>query len=115
MCPNEYPITLDWQEDLTEEEERQEEDEEEDNFLVCSDWDADLKEQDTKNLEMEDKKNNDSKTTQPSPKDSSVDTFTPKPSKSYIEQLDNQSSVSPEMEDKKFDTATTLDTKTQKL
>ena len=68
---------------------------------MCSDWDADLEEQDRKNQEIEDQKNNDRKTPQPSPKPSSVDTFTPKPLKYSIKQLDNQSSASPEVENKK--------------
>ena len=69
LCPNEYPITLDWKEDLgKEEEEGKDHDKEEDNFSVCSDWDADLEEQNRKNQEIEDQKNNDRKTPQPSPK-----------------------------------------------
>ena len=57
---------------------------------------------------IEDQKDNDRKTPQTGPKSSSVDTFTPKPSKSSIKQLGNQSSASPEVEDQKFDTLATL-------
>ena len=37
LCPNKYPISLDWDKDLGEEEERKDQDKEEDNFSVCSD------------------------------------------------------------------------------
>ena len=100
---------FDWDEGLgEEEEERKEQDKEESNFSVCSDWDTDLEEKERKNQEIEDQKNNDRRTPQPSPKHLSVDTFTSKPSKSSIKQLDNQSSASPEVEDQKFDTLATL-------
>ena len=75
---------------------------------MCSDWDAKLEEQERNNQEIEDQKNNDRKMPQTRPKSSSVDTFTPQPSKSSIEQLGNQSSASPEVEDKTFDTYATL-------
>ena len=99
---------MDWEEVLWEEEERKEQDKEEYNFSVCSDWDADLEEWDRNNQEIEDHKNNDRKTPQPSLKLSLVDTFTPKPFKPSTEQLDNQSSLSPETENKKIDTLATL-------
>ena len=57
---------------------------------------------------MADQKNNDRKTSQLSPKPSSVDTLTPKSSKSSIKQLDNQSSASPEAEKQNFDTLAKL-------
>ena len=75
---------------------------------MCSDWDGDLEEQEQKNLEMKEQKNNDSKTPTPNLKPSSVDTLVHKPSKSSIEQLDNQSSASSEAEDQEFDTLATL-------
>ena len=113
LCPNEYPITSDWQDDLEEGEESQEQVKEEDNISVCSDWDADLQEQEWEYLEMKEQKNNDSKTPQPSPKPSSVDTFVHKPSN---KQLNNQFNASSEAEDQKFDNlATLLGHKTQKF
>ena len=81
LCPNEYPISSDWDKDIMEEEERKDQDKE-DNFSVCSYWDADFKEQEKKNQEKEDQKDNDRKTPQTGPKSSSVDTFTPQPYKS---------------------------------
>ena len=57
---------------------------------------------------MEDQKDNNRKTPQTSPISSSVDTFTPKPSKSSIKQLGNQSSVSVEVGDQRCETLATL-------
>ena len=89
--------------------ERKEQDKEKDNFSMCSDSDADLEKQDRKNQEIEDQKSNDRKTPHPSPKPSSVDAFTPKPSKSCIKQFNNQSGASQEVEDTKiFYTLATL-------
>ena len=107
MCPNEHPISSDWDKDLGEEEERKEQDKGENKFSVCSDWDADLEEQEMKNPELEDQKNNNRKTPQTGPKSLSVDAFTPKPSKSTTEQLCNQSRLSPETEVQKFNTLAT--------
>ena len=53
ICPNEYPMSLD--------------------------WDEDLEKQERKNQEIEDQKDNDRKTPQMRPKSSSIDTFTPQP------------------------------------
>ena len=93
LCPNEYPITTDWDEDPREEvEEGKDQDKV---FSVCSDWDADLKEQDRKNWVLEDQKNNGRETPQTNPESTSVNTFISKPSRSSIEQLSNQSSASP--------------------
>ena len=60
MCPNEYPVSLDWDENL-EEVERKDQDKREDNLSACSDWDVDLKEQDRKNQEIKDQKDNEGK------------------------------------------------------
>ena len=65
LCPNEYPITGDWQNNHEEGEERQDHVKDDDNFSMCSDWDADWEEQDQNNLKED---NNDNKTPQPSPK-----------------------------------------------
>ena len=70
-------------------------------YPMSLDWDEDLKEQERKNQEIEDQKKNDRKTPKTGLKSSSVDTFTPHAPKSSIEQLNNRSSTSPEIEDKK--------------
>ena len=62
MCPDKYPISLDWDDDLRVEEERKDQDKAEDSFSVCSGWEVDLKEQEWKNEEIEDQKDNYRKT-----------------------------------------------------
>ena len=42
LCPNDYPITADWQDNSEEGKESQEQAKDKDNFSVCSDWDVDL-------------------------------------------------------------------------
>ena len=102
-------MTLDWEEDLKEEEEGKEQDKEEDNFCGMQI----LKNRIGKLRNIRSKEQWQYDPTKPKP--SSVDTFTPKSSKSSIKQLDNQSSVSPEVEDIKIDTlATLLGHKTQR-
>ena len=89
LCPNEYLITANWQDYSEKEEESQEQDKDKDNFSVCSDWDADLEEQDWKNLEVQEQKNNDNRTSQSSPKPTSDDTLTHHLSMPSIDQLGN--------------------------
>ena len=52
ICPNEFPVSLDWNEGLRAED-RKDQDKGEDNLSVCLDWDADLEEQERKNQEIE--------------------------------------------------------------
>ena len=110
MYPNEYPITLAWEEEDLGEEKEEEDDKEEEYLSVCSEWDADLEEQNKKHREIEDQKNKNRKTPKTGPDSSSVDTLTHSPSESFIKQFGNQSSMSPETEVEvpKFDTLPTL-------
>ena len=96
LCPSEYPITAEWQDNFEEGEESQEHVKDKDNFPACSDWNADLEKQDQKNLEMKEQKNHVNKTPQTSPKPKSVDALTLQPSKPCINQFGNQISVSSE-------------------
>ena len=73
------------------------------------DWDKDLKEEDGKDQnEEEGQKDSEMKTLQISPRFSLATTFTPQHPKSSIEQLSRRSSVTPEKEDKKYNTLVTL-------
>ena len=49
LYSNEYPIALDWDEDLGDEKEIKDQDKEEDNLSLCLDWDIDLKNRIEKN------------------------------------------------------------------
>ena len=48
LCPSEYPITADWQDNSKKEEESQEQIKDDDDFSVCLDWETGLEEQDWK-------------------------------------------------------------------
>ena len=66
LCPNEFPVSSDWDKNLKQEE-RKDQDKGEDNLSVWSNWDADLEEQDRENQEIKDQKNNERKTPQIAP------------------------------------------------
>ena len=86
LCPIEYPIKSDWPDDSEKEKESQEQNNVKDNFSDIKDSVADL----------EDQKNKDNKTPQPSTEPTSVDTI--KSSKHSIGSFGNQISVSSEEE-----------------
>ena len=67
ICPSEYSIKVDWPGNSEDENESQEQNKDKDNFSDIEDWVADLEEQ----------KNKDNKTPQPSPKPTSIDTIEP--------------------------------------
>ena len=83
FCPSEYPITLDWDEDLGEEEQKDQN--KEGNFSVC--WVGNIGNEKIKRTMTR-------KTPQTGPKSSSFNTFISKPSKFSTEQLGSQSSAS---------------------
>ena len=89
ISPNQYPIamTADWPDDSEEEKETQEQNKDKNNFSDIEDWAGDLEKQ----------KNSDNQTLQPSPESTSTsETFTPHPSKPFVDRFGNQISVSSE-------------------
>ena len=97
LFPNVHPISLDLDEDLWKEE-RKDHDKKKITTLDAQTGMQILKNRKGKRIKK-DQKDNDRKRPQTGPKSSSVDTFTPRPSKSSIEQLGSQSSALLEVED----------------
>ena len=84
ICPNEFPMCLDWNDNEEEDEERKDQN------------------------KGEDQKDSEGKTSQTSPRFLSDTTFTPQPPKSSIKQCSNRINMTPEKEEGKFDTLATL-------
>ena len=76
-CPNEFPVSSDWDDNLGEEERKDQDKRGGNEFPEFLDWDENLKEQERKNQEMEDKRT--VKTPSTSPIYLSATTLTPQP------------------------------------
>ena len=55
LCPNEFPVSQDWEED-SKEEEGNDQDKGKGNFSACLDWDTNFKEQDRQYQEIKDQR-----------------------------------------------------------